>query len=150
MPVQHSVLPNIPEVKGPSTTSKAFLTAVLQKLTATHCTKPPGSPSARSEPGTNTNTNTAGRAPSSPRALLGRSHIADADPLSKLEQEERQLQEEIARLEKLERLKSEGDQVRWRILGLSHQQQQQQQQQSRGRVSTPLSFTQEIDGGELK
>ncbi|KAL8650828.1 MAG: hypothetical protein Q9210_003597 [Variospora velana] len=81
-----------------------------------------------------TNTTTGGGGPPVPPAPLGRerSHKSDTDDLSKLEQEERQLQEEIARLEKLERLKSERDEVREKIKDL-HQQQQL------GRASRSLS-----------
>ena len=46
----------------------------------------------------------------------------DADRLSKLEQEERQLQEDIAQIERLERLKAERDRVRQSIRDLSQQQ----------------------------
>ncbi|KAL8977768.1 MAG: hypothetical protein Q9205_006501 [Flavoplaca limonia] len=45
----------------------------------------------------------------------------DVDHLSKLEQEERQLQEDIAQIERLERLKVERDQVRQRIRDLTEQ-----------------------------
>ena len=45
----------------------------------------------------------------------------DLDHLSKLEQEERQLQEDIAQIERLERLKVERDRVRQRIRDLSEQ-----------------------------
>lgn len=82
-----------------------------------------------------TSTTTGGGGPSVPPGPLGRgrSHKSDTYDLTKLEQEERQLQEEIVRLEKLERLKSERDQVRQKIKDL-HQQQQQS-----GRASTSLS-----------
>ncbi|KAL8893223.1 MAG: hypothetical protein Q9192_005478 [Flavoplaca navasiana] len=45
----------------------------------------------------------------------------DVDHLSKLEQEERQLQEDIAQIERLERLKVERDRVRRRIRDLTEQ-----------------------------
>ncbi|KAL9628958.1 MAG: hypothetical protein Q9204_005554 [Flavoplaca sp. TL-2023a] len=45
----------------------------------------------------------------------------DVDHLSKLEQEERQLQEDIAQIERLERLKVERDRVRQRIRDLTEQ-----------------------------
>ncbi|KAL8755387.1 MAG: hypothetical protein Q9199_003680 [Rusavskia elegans] len=48
------------------------------------------------------------------------SHV-DLDHLSKLEQEERQLQEDITQIERLERLKLERDRVRQRIRDLSEQ-----------------------------
>ncbi|KAL8691691.1 MAG: hypothetical protein Q9218_003147 [Villophora microphyllina] len=49
------------------------------------------------------------------------SGYVDPDHLSKLEQEEQQLQEEIAQIERLERLKVERDRVRQRIRDLSEQ-----------------------------
>ncbi|KAI4124721.1 MAG: hypothetical protein LQ341_007044, partial [Variospora aurantia] len=95
------------------------------------------------ELGTSTTTIGDGGPSAPPGPLLGRgrSHKSDTYDLSKLEQEERQLQEEIVRLEKLERLKSERDQVRQKIKDL-HQQQQQQQQSGRASpsLSTPVDY----------
>lgn len=49
----------------------------------------------------------------------GRPGHVDLDHLSKLEQEERQLQEDIAQIERLERLKAEREKVRQRIRELN-------------------------------
>ncbi|KAL8967529.1 MAG: hypothetical protein Q9197_005381 [Variospora fuerteventurae] len=92
------------------------------------------------ELGTSISTGDGG--PSVPPAPLGRgrSHKSDTYDLSKLEQEERQLQEEIVRLEKLERLKSERDQVRQKIRNLHQQQQQQQSGRASTSLSTPVDY----------
>ncbi|KAL8986796.1 MAG: hypothetical protein Q9177_003942 [Variospora cf. flavescens] len=93
------------------------------------------------ELGTSTST-IGGGGPSVPPGPLGRgrSHESDTYDLSKLEQEERQLQEEIVRLEKLERLKSERDQVRRKIKDLHQQQQQQQSGRASTSLSTPVDY----------
>lgn len=65
--------------------------------------------------------NNSGSKPSSPSVIQGEPRYMDYDHLSKLEQEERQLQEDIAQIERLERLKVERDRVRQRIRDLSGQ-----------------------------
>ncbi|KAL9624480.1 MAG: hypothetical protein Q9204_007872, partial [Flavoplaca sp. TL-2023a] len=62
-----------------------------------------------------------GSKPSSPSLIQGGPGYVDYDHLSKLEQEERQLQEDIAQIERLERLKVERDRVRKRIREMSGQ-----------------------------
>ena len=62
-----------------------------------------------------------GSKPSSPSLIQGEPGYMDYDHLSKLEQEERQLQEDITQIERLERLKVERDRVRQRIWDLNGQ-----------------------------